>query len=88
VPHPRAAAVVRFSSLGDVLLAAHVPSFLKREEPSRRVLFLTKERHADLLRGHPHIDRVYALGEAGDGAPPASGRTGCGTSDRPWEWRS
>jgi len=65
VPHRRAAAVVRFSSLGDVLLAAHVPVFLKREEPARRVLFLTKERYADLLRGHPHIDRVHALSEGG-----------------------
>jgi len=65
VPHRRAAAVVRFSSLGDVLLAAHVPVFLKREEPERRVLFLTKERYADLLRGHPHIDRVHALSEGG-----------------------
>ena len=65
MPHRRAAAVVRFSSLGDVLLAAHVPVFLKREEPERRVLFLTKERYADLLRGHPHIDRVHALSEGG-----------------------
>ncbi len=72
MPHRRAAAVVRFSSLGDVLLAAHVPVFLKREEPARRVLFVTKERHADLLRGHPHIDGVYALRE-GEGATAASG---------------
>jgi len=57
----RAAAVVRFSSLGDVLLAAHVPSFLKRVDPRRRVLFVTKERHAEILRGHPHVDRVLSL---------------------------
>jgi heptosyltransferase-2 len=65
VPHRRAAAVVRFSSLGDVLLAAHVPGFLRQEEPGRRVLFVTKARHAALLRGHPHVDRVYALSEGG-----------------------
>jgi heptosyltransferase-2 len=63
VPRRRAAAVVRFSSLGDVLLAAHVPVFLKREDPSRSVLFVTKERYADLLRGHPDLDRVHALRE-------------------------
>jgi len=57
----RAAAVVRLSSLGDVLLAAHVPSFLVRADPGRRVLFVTKERYADLLRGHPHVSRVIAL---------------------------
>ncbi len=43
-----AAAVVRLSSLGDVLLAAHVPGFLKREDASRRVLFVTKEGYAGL----------------------------------------
>jgi len=59
----RAAAVVRLSSLGDVLLAAHVPSFLVRADPARRVLFVTKERYADLLRGHPHVSRVIAMRE-------------------------
>jgi len=77
VPHRRAAAVVRFSSLGDVLLAAHVPGFLKQEDPGRRVLFVTKARHAGLLRGHFHIDRVYALREGGiDPSEPAEGVTG------------
>jgi heptosyltransferase-2 len=61
MPHRRAAAVVRFSSLGDILLAAHVPGFLKQEDPGRRVLFVTKERYATLLRGHVAIDRVYAV---------------------------
>ncbi len=58
-----AAAVVRFSSLGDVLLAAHMPGFLRRANPARRVLFVTKAGYVDLLRGHPHVDRFYALGE-------------------------
>jgi heptosyltransferase-2 len=73
VPRRRAAAVVRFSSLGDVLLAAHVPVFLKRKDPARPVLFVTKERYAGLLGGHPHVDRVYALREGG-GGPAAPGK--------------
>jgi heptosyltransferase II len=64
MPH-RAAVVVRFSSLGDVLLAAHVPSFLRRAQPGRPVHFVTKELHAGILRGHPDIDRVLALREEG-----------------------
>lgn len=60
---PRPAAVVRFSSLGDVLLAAHVPSFLRRVRPGRSVAFVTKERYAEVLRGHPDLDRVLVLGE-------------------------
>jgi heptosyltransferase-2 len=63
----RAAVVVRFSSLGDVLLAAHVPSFLRRAHPGRPVVFVTKERYADALRGHPDLERVLALREGGIG---------------------
>ena len=55
------ALVVRLSSLGDVILAAHLPSLLRAASPGRRILFLTKERHADILRGHPDVDRFYVL---------------------------
>jgi heptosyltransferase-2 len=55
-----------------VLLAAHVPAFLKRTEPERRVLFVTKGRYAPILERHPHIDRLYLLRERGaDPAAPA-----------------
>src|SRR6185295_1520830 len=81
MPHGPAV-VVRFSSLGDVLLAAHVPSFLRTSQPGRRVLFVTKERHAAALRGHPDIDRFYSLRDGtSDPAEPAPfGFTG-GLSD-------
>lgn len=66
------AAVVRFSSLGDVLLAAQVPSFLRSADPGRRVVFVTKERYAGALRGHPDIDRFYMLEDrTSDPAEPA-----------------
>ena len=66
------AVVVRFSSLGDVLLAAHVPSFLRAADPGRHVLFVTKEQYAGALRGHPDIDRFYVLRDGtSDPAEPA-----------------
>jgi len=66
------ALVVRFSSLGDVLLAAHVPCFLRMAEPGRHVLFATKERYGDILRGHPDVDRFYRLEDrTSDPAAPA-----------------
>ena len=73
-----AALVVRFSSLGDVLLAAHLPAFLRDAEPGRRVLFATKERHAPILRGHPDVARFYFLedGTADPAAPAPLGITG------------
>jgi len=69
---------IRFSSLGDVLLAAHVPSFLRLADPERRVLFVTKERFAAALRGHPDIDRFYMLedGSADPAAPAPLGVRG------------
>jgi heptosyltransferase II len=70
---PRGAAlVVRFSSLGDVLLAAHLPAFLRDSDPGRRVLFATKERYAGILRGHPDVARFYLLEDgSSDPAKPA-----------------
>lgn len=66
------AAVIRFSSLGDVLLAAHVPSFLRASDPGRHVLFVTKEQYAGALRGHPDVDRFYMLADGtSDPAAPA-----------------
>ncbi len=69
------ALVIRLSSLGDVLLAAHLPSLLRAASPGRRVLFMTKERFADILRGHPDIDRFYVL-EDGSSDPAAPGPLG------------
>ncbi len=66
------AAVIRFSSLGDVLLAAHVPAFLRAADPGRHVLFVTKERYGAILRGHPDVDRFYLLADGtSDPAAPA-----------------
>ena len=67
-----AALVVRFSSLGDVLLAAHLPAFLRDADPGRRVLFATKERYAAILRGHPDVARFFLLEDrSSDPAAPA-----------------
>ncbi|HEX3112695.1 MAG TPA: glycosyltransferase family 9 protein [Candidatus Eisenbacteria bacterium] len=69
---PRVTAVVRFSSLGDLLLAAHVPSMLKRANPGERVLFVTKARYATVLDGHPDVDGLLLLETAGEDASAPS----------------
>jgi heptosyltransferase-2 len=56
---PRVTAVVRFSSLGDLLLA-------------ERVLFVTKARYASVLDGHPDVDGLLLLETAGDDASAPS----------------
>ena len=50
--------VVRLSALGDVLFALETVASLKAERPDVRIDFLVDERFADLLHGHPEIERV------------------------------
>lgn len=60
---------VRFSSLGDVILATPAVRSLKAAIPGARISFLTKSAYGPLLEGHPDIDRVIAFeprpGESG-----------------------
>jgi heptosyltransferase II len=69
-------AVVRFSSLGDVLLAAHVPSFLKRANPDELVYFVTKARYASVLDGHPDIDKFFLLKDGTEWTAHVAGTKG------------
>ena len=54
--------LLRFSSLGDVVLATAAASYLKAKRPKSHVIFVTKALYAPLLQGHPAIDEVWALG--------------------------
>ncbi len=64
----RRAALIRFSSLGDVVLTLPVARSLKEAFPGAEVVFLTKAAYRPLLEGQPGIDRVAAVEEAGRGA--------------------
>ena len=55
--------VVRFSSIGDVLLATPVLRALKRRWPGARVTFLTREHCAPLLEGNPHVEEVVSVAQ-------------------------
>ncbi|HEY6867936.1 MAG TPA: hypothetical protein VI792_11805, partial [Candidatus Eisenbacteria bacterium] len=54
-------AVIRLSSLGDVVLALPVVRALARAHPGARLTFWTKEEYGDVLRFEPDIDHVRAL---------------------------
>ncbi len=47
--------IVRFSSLGDVILTTPVLSALKIKFPQSQIFFLTKSRYGDVLRADPRI---------------------------------
>lgn len=61
------AIVVRFSSLGDVVLTLPVARSLKGAFPAIEILYLTKAAYRPLLEGQVGIDRVVTLEEAGPG---------------------
>jgi heptosyltransferase-2 len=57
--------LVRFSSLGDVVLATAAANYIKAVRPGASVTFVTKAAFAPLLEGHPAIDQVWTLEAAG-----------------------
>ncbi len=60
--------VVRFSSLGDVLLTTPVIRGLRQRFPSSRIEALVKREYADVLRFNPHLSGLIEFEESGSGA--------------------
>ncbi|MEM6876948.1 MAG: glycosyltransferase family 9 protein [Bacteroidota bacterium] len=52
--------VIRFSSIGDIVLTTPVVRALK-EQAGAEVHYLTKKKFAGILEPNPHIDRVWAI---------------------------
>lgn len=53
--------VIRFSSLGDVVLTTPVYPNLKAEWPNARVTVLTRKSFESVFEGNPHVDRVWTF---------------------------
>jgi len=53
--------IIRFSSIGDIVLTSPVVRCLKTQFPEAEVHFLTKKRNADLLQANPYIDKIQLL---------------------------
>ncbi len=54
--------VIRFSSIGDIVLTSPVVRCIHGQVPGAEVHFLTKEEYRPLVQYNPHIARVHALG--------------------------
>jgi len=59
--------LIRFSSLGDVLLTTPVIEVLKMCYPESRITFLTKEKYAPIFKNNKNLDEIILLKEEGDG---------------------
>ena len=53
--------VIRFSSIGDIVLTTPVIRCLKQQVEGASVHFLTKEAFSSVLDGNPYIDKQYTL---------------------------
>ncbi|HEY3369876.1 MAG TPA: glycosyltransferase family 9 protein [Prolixibacteraceae bacterium] len=53
--------IIRFSSIGDIVLTSPVARCLKIQFPGAEIHYLTKKRNADLLMANPYIDQIQVL---------------------------
>lgn len=53
--------IIRFSSIGDIVLTSPVVRCLKTQFIGAEVHYLTKKRNADLLKANPYIDKIQLL---------------------------
>lgn len=54
--------IIRFSSIGDIVLTTPVIRCLKKQVSNAEVHFLTKSGFSEILSGNPYIDQVHILG--------------------------
>ena len=53
--------IVRFSSIGDVVLTTPVVRCLKQQLPDVTIHFITKKAFLPVLVNNPYIDRVITI---------------------------
>jgi len=55
--------IIRFSSIGDIVLTTPVVRILKKTFPDSEIHFLTKKQFSFLLTSNPNVDKVISLDE-------------------------
>lgn len=53
--------IIRFSSIGDIVLTSPVIRCLKEQIEDAEIHFLTKEKFKDVIKHNPHISKVHLL---------------------------
>lgn len=53
--------IIRFSSIGDIVLTSPVMRAIKQQKPNMEVHYLSKKPFASVLENNPYIDRVFLL---------------------------
>jgi heptosyltransferase-2 len=79
VPPPRIL-LVRFGSIGDVLLTTPLLRAIRTRHPAAHIAYLTKAAHVPLVGDNPRVDEVIAL-EAGEPVRRVAARVRAGGFD-------
>ena len=58
--------IIRFSSIGDIVLTTPVIRCLKKQVPEAEIHFLTKSAYLQILSSNPYIDKVHYLEQSLD----------------------
>lgn len=58
--------IIRFSSIGDIVLTSPVVRCLNNQISGAEIHFLTKKRNADLIEFNPNIHQIHLLGNSLD----------------------
>jgi len=53
--------IIRFSSIGDIVLTSPVVRCIKKQIPGAQVHYITKKAFASVIQSNPHVDKVYTI---------------------------
>lgn len=56
--------MIRFSSIGDIVLTTPVIRSLKQHSPDTHIHFLTKQSYAHIVEANPYVDHVHVLSDS------------------------
>ncbi len=56
--------IIRFSSIGDIILTTPVIRCLRKHLPDAKIHFLTKQSFKTIVASNPYIDKIHTLGDS------------------------
>ena len=56
--------LIRFSSIGDIVLTTPLIRCLRKQYPEAEIHYLTKEVFRGIVASNPYIDKIYTLGDS------------------------
>jgi ADP-heptose:LPS heptosyltransferase len=56
--------IIRFSSIGDIVLTTPVIRCLRKQYPDAEIHFLTKQSFKGIIASNPYVDKIHTLGDS------------------------